>query len=290
MQRKKAGWKKPAILFLALLLLLQIADLVRLRYFDSACHLPVLMYHHFDTEFFDSTVVSPERFREQMTALRDAGFHTVSIPQVIDYVETGAPLPDKPVLITMDDGYASNLTVAAPILEELGMCATVFVIGAYEGETRSPNNGWSLFIPRFSYQEALPWAEKGVLDFQSHTFNMHLLVRDGFSSRDGMLRMPGESAGDYRQALLSDGAKARQRREEDGLPTALNALAFPFGYYDVELDGILREAGYAATFTIDERLNRLLPGHPESLRMMGRINVTDFMSGEKLVKRAERCF
>ena len=51
-----------------------------------------------------------------------------------------------------------------------------------------------------------------------------------------------------------------------------------------------REAGYAATFTIDERLNRLLPGHPESLRMMGRINVTDFMSGEKLVKRAERCF
>ena len=270
MQRKKAGWKKPAILFLALLLLLQIADLVRLRYFDSACHLPVLMYHHFDTECFDSTVVSPERFREQMTALRDAGFHTVSIPQVIDYVETGAPLPDKPVLITMDDGYASNLTVAAPILEELGMCATVFVIGAYEGET--------------------PWAEKGVLDFQSHTFNMHLLVRDGFSSRDGMLRMPGESAGDYRQALLSDGAKARQRREEDGLPTALNALAFPFGYYDVELDGILREAGYAATFTIDERLNRLLPGHPESLRMMGRINVTDFMSGEKLVKRAERCF
>ena len=43
MQRKKAGWKKPAILFLALLLLLQIADLVRLRYFDSACHLPVLI-------------------------------------------------------------------------------------------------------------------------------------------------------------------------------------------------------------------------------------------------------
>ncbi len=34
MQRKKAGWKKPAILFLALLLLLQIADLVRLRYLD----------------------------------------------------------------------------------------------------------------------------------------------------------------------------------------------------------------------------------------------------------------
>ena len=288
MQRKKTGWKRPLILLFVLLLLVQTGDLVRLRYFDSACHLPVLMYHHFDEECPDGTVVTPGRFREQMTALRDAGFHTVTISQVIDYVETGAPLPDKPVLITMDDGYTSNLTVAAPILEELGMCATIFVIGVYEGALRNPNNGWKISIPRFSYQETLPWVEKGVLDIQSHTFNMHLLIADGFSDRDGMLRMPGESDADYRQALLDDDALARQRREEDGLTGSLNALAFPFGYYDMELDELLKEAGYAATFTIDERPNRLLPGHPEGLRMMGRINVTDAMSGEKLVRRVER--
>lgn len=288
MQRIKTGWKKPAILLLVLLLFIQAGDLVRLRYFDAACHLPVLMYHHFDEECPDGTVVTPQRFREQMTALRDAGFHTVTIAQVVDYVETGAPLPDKPVLITMDDGYSSNLTIAAPILEELGMCATVFVIGVYEGETRNPNNGWQIYLPRFSYQEALPWVEKGVLDLQSHTFNMHLLIADGFSDRDGMLRMPGESEEDYRIALLADDTQARQRREEDGLTTGLNALAFPFGYYDMELDRVLQEAGYTATFTIDERPNRLLPGHPEGLRMMGRINVTDTMSGEKLVKRVER--
>lgn len=288
MQRKTSGWKRPALLLLALLLLLQIVDLTRLRYFDSALHLPVLMYHHFDEECPDGTVVSPARFREQMTALRDAGFHAVTLSQVIGYVETGAPLPDKPVLITMDDGYGSNLTVAAPILEELGMCAVIFVIGAYEGETRNPNSGWKISIPRFAYREALPWIEKGVLELQSHSFNMHLLIEDGFSARDGMLRMPGESAVDYRQALLDDDALARRRRGEDGVTGELSALAFPFGYYDRELDGILEEAGYAATFTIDPRLNRLFPGRPDCLRMLGRINVTDRTSGDKLVRRTER--
>lgn len=288
MHRKTSGWKKPVLLLLTLLLLLQVADLARLRYFDSALHLPVLMYHHFDEECPDGTVVTPARFREQMTALHDAGFHTVTLSQVIDYVNTGAALPDKPVLITMDDGYESNLTVAAPILEELDMCATIFVIGAYEGEARNPNSGWRISIPRFAYAEALPWIEKGVLDLQSHSFNMHLLIKDGFSGRDGMLRMPEENTDDYRQALLDDDALARRRRTEDGVAGELSALAFPFGYYDRELDRILEQAGYAATFTIDQRLNRLLPGQPECLRMLGRINVTDRMSGEKLVRRTER--
>lgn len=288
MQHKKTGWKRPAILLLILLLLFQMGDLAYLRYFDARRHLPVLMYHHFDEECPDGTVVTPERFREQMTALRDAGYQAVTIRQVRDYVERGGTLPDKPVLITMDDGYTSNLTVAAPILEELGLCATVFVIGVYEGETRNVNNGWKISIPRFAYQEALPWVEKGVLDLQSHSFNMHLLIADGFGSRDGMLPMDGESGDDFRRAVLNDAEQARLRREEDGVPGELCALAFPFGYYNQELDGVLAEAGYAVTFTIDERINRLTPGDPACLRMLGRINVTDQTSGEKLVKRVQR--
>ena len=126
------------------------------------------------------------------------------------------------------------------------------------------------------------------MDLQSHSFNLHPMESDTFNGRAGMLRMDGEGSEDYRQAILSDDAQTRQRREEDGLTSRLNALAFPFGYYDRELDGILMEAGYAATFTIDNRLNRLSPGDPECLRMMGRINVTDQMTGETLVSRVER--
>ena len=213
MRQKKSGWKRPALLFLVLLLLAQIGDIVYLQYFDtSRRRLPVLMYHHFADEAKEGTVVTPVRFREQMNALKEAGYQAVTIPQVIDYVENGAPLPARPILITMDDGYGSNLDTAAPILEETGMCATVFAIGINEGEEYYPHSGEPMWQERFAFEKAAPWVEKGIIDVQSHTFDMHQLASYGYSGRDGVLRLEGESDEDYRQALLSDTEAFRQRR------------------------------------------------------------------------------
>lgn len=289
MKHTKPNWKIPAIIVLAVILLCQSIDLVRLIYFDGSCRLPVLMYHHFEEESTKDTVVSSARFREQITAMAEAGYHAVTIPQVIDYVEQGVPLPKKPVLITMDDGYTSNLTIAGPVLEEMGMCATVFVIGANEGETAYIHSGEPFWQARFSYEEAAPWVEKGVIDLQSHTFDMHQLASYGFSGRDGVLRMDGESDEAYRQAIAEDSRLFKERRG-DRVSTPLLALAYPFGYYDAQADELLEEEGYVVTFTIDDRPNRLFPHDERCLRMLGRINVTDYLSGEALVKRLDRYF
>ena len=284
MRQKKSGWKRPALLFLVLLLLAQIGDIVYLQYFDtSRRRLPVLMYHHLADEAKEGTVVTPVRFREQMDALKEAGYQAVTIPQVIDYVENGAPLPARPILITMDDGYGSNLDAAAPILEETGMCATVFAIGINEGEEYYPHSGEPMWQERFAFEKAAPWVEKGVIDVQSHTFDMHQLASYGYSGRDGVLRLEGESDEDYRQALLSDMEAFRQRRG-NRVSTELLALAYPFGYYSEEADALLKEAGYAVTFTIDERPNYLSVHNGSCLRMMGRVNVTDWISGQELVQ------
>ena len=241
------------------------------------------MYHHFADVSTDGTVVTPGRFREQMTALREGGYEAVTVPQVIAFVREGAPLPDKPVLITMDDGYGSNLTVAAPILEETGMRATIFSIGINEGEEYYPHSGEPMWQERFAFEKAAPWVEKGVIDVQSHTFDMHQLASYGYSGRDGVLRLEGESDEDYRQALLSDMEAFRQRRG-NRVSTELLALAYPFGYYSEEADALLKEAGYAVTFTIDERPNYLSVHNGSCLRMMGRVNVTDWISGQELVQ------
>lgn len=289
MKKGKLDWKLPAILLLALLLLLEIADTYRLARSGDGCALPVLMYHHFDETSKDGTVVTPGRFREQMTALREAGYEAVTVPQVIAFVREGTPLPDKPVLITMDDGYGSNLTVAAPILEETGMRATIFTIGINEGEEYYAHSGEPMWQHRFAFEEAAPWVEKGIIDVQSHTFDMHQLESYGYSGRDGVRRMRGESAEDYRRALLGD-AEAFRARRGDRVATELLALAYPFGYYDLEADKIMEEAGYQLTVTIDERINRLRTGDEECLRMLGRFNVTDHTSGEALVDRLDYYF
>lgn len=289
MKKGRLDWKLPAILLLALLLLLEIADTYRLARSGDGCALPVLMYHHFDDTSKDGTVVTPGRFREQMTALREAGYEAVTVPQVIAFVREGTPLPDKPVLITMDDGYGSNLTVAAPILEETGMRATIFTIGINEGEEYYAHSGEPMWQHRFAFEEAAPWVEKGIIDVQSHTFDMHQLESYGYSGRDGVRRMRGESAEDYRRALLDDAAAFRERRG-DRVATELLALAYPFGYYDMEADKIMGEAGYQLTVTIDERMNRLRAGDEACLRMLGRFNVTDHTSGEALVDRLDHYF
>lgn len=287
--KKRIGWKLPAIVLLALLLAFELADIYRLSHCAGGQPLPVLMYHHFAEESDSGTVVTPGRFREQMTALREAGYKAVTVPQVIGFVREGTPLPEKPVLITMDDGYGSNLTLAAPILEETGMRATIFVIGINEGEEYYAHSGEPMWQHRFAFEEAAPWVEKGIIDVQSHTFDMHQLESYGYSGRDGVLRLPGESDEDYRQALLDDAEAFRERRG-DRVGTELLALAYPFGYYDLEADKIMQEAGYQATFTIDERINFLRTGDEDCLRMMGRFNVTNGAGGEELTDRLDRYF
>ena len=289
MKSKKTDWKLPAIILLALLLILEMADIYRLARSGDTQPLPVLMYHHFADVSTDGTVVTPGRFREQMTALREGGYEAVTVPQVIAFVREGTPLPDKPVLITMDDGYGSNLTVAAPILEETGMRATIFTIGINEGEEYYAHSGEPMWQHRFAFEEAAPWVEKGIIDVQSHTFDMHQLESYGYSGRDGVRRMRGESPEDYRRALLGDAEAFRERRG-DRVATELLALAYPFGYYDLEADKIMEEAGYQLTVTIDERINRLRAGDEECLRMLGRFNVTDHTSGEALVDRLDHYF
>jgi len=280
----KRKWKPLVLIALVFLLAVQMLDVARLTWFGGSCRLPVLMYHHLSDNPNPVTTVTPDRFREQMTALKDAGYHAVTVQQVIAYVEEGASLPDKPILITLDDGYTSNLTDAAPILEELGLCATVFVIGIDEGEDVAPHTGQPMDLPRFSYEEALPWVEKGVLDVQSHTYDLHQADRDG---RKGVLRQEDESREDYRAVLLEDARMAAQRREGHGLPTELEALAYPYGYFSWEADRIFQEAGYRLTVTTQEHVNRIYPGKSGSLRMLGRFNVNQDMTGEILLQRIQ---
>lgn len=280
-------WRQIVIGLLAVALLGLGLDIRYGLFSGQGCRLPVLMYHHFTEEPGPGAVVSGGRFREQMTALRDAGFQAVTLPQVRDYVLCGTPLPEKPVLITMDDGYASNLTIAAPVLEELGFCAAVFMIGCYEGEVLDYRSGNYIWEERFSYEQALPWVEKGVLDLQSHSFDMHRLADEGIGLRDGMLREEGETDEAYAAAVREDLRQFRDRRE-GRTPTELMALSFPYGYWTGELDRLLEQEGIDCTFTTVSCSNRLYTGRADCLRVLGRFNVEENCTGAKLVRRLER--
>ena len=86
---------------------------------------PILLYHSVlsDSARAGDYVVSPAVFRADMDYLRSHGYTAVFLSQLYAYETAGTPLPEKPVVITLDDGYLNNLTNVLPILRETDMRA-----------------------------------------------------------------------------------------------------------------------------------------------------------------------
>ena len=62
-----------------------------------------------------------------MKFLKDNGYHPLTMDQLYDYVVNGAAVPEKPVVLTFDDGYADTYSIVYPLMKEYGFAATVFV-------------------------------------------------------------------------------------------------------------------------------------------------------------------
>jgi len=93
---------------------------------------PVLLYHHISDEpFYRNYAVGVEAFREQMTALKARGYESVPITYLVNAIKTGGPLPERPVVITFDDGTLDVFLNAYPVMQELGFVGTFYLVGNY---------------------------------------------------------------------------------------------------------------------------------------------------------------
>ena len=89
--------------------------------------IPVLMYHKIGDDKDNDAVIREDLFRQQMKFLKDNGYNPLTMDQLYDYVVNGAAVPEKPVVLTFDDGYADTYSIVYPIMKEYGFAATVFI-------------------------------------------------------------------------------------------------------------------------------------------------------------------
>ncbi len=244
--------------------------------------LPVLMYHHLDQVAGNDWVVTPEQFETQMRTISENGWHSVTVDQLIACVDEGAALPEKPVLITFDDGYTSNLEIAAPILEKYGLHGVIFVVGINAGQQYYAHTGEPLTPPRFALEEAREWIDRGVIELASHTYDMHQDASQGWSGHDGVLAKEDESEEEYRQKLTDDMEKERALfREKLGI--GFQAFSFPFGFFNEKADEILKSEGIRLTVTTNYAPNLIRKGDPDSLHLLNRYTITDRTTPEELL-------
>lgn len=109
----------------------------------SVIRLPILMYHYIRrppstrTDLLGYRLsVSPEDFQAQMDWLYFNHYHPVTFDQIRAYFAGRAPLPSKPLVITLDDGYADLYTAAFPILQAHGFTAVAYIVSSFVDQQR----------------------------------------------------------------------------------------------------------------------------------------------------------
>src|SRR5271154_7118299 len=94
--------------------------------------IPILVYHHVVPGRAASVLfVPPETFEQQLKYLQDNGYRAVSFNELADCLEYGRRLPERPVILSLDDGWENQFTYAFPLLQKYGFTATFYVVTGY---------------------------------------------------------------------------------------------------------------------------------------------------------------
>ena len=212
---------------------------------------PILMYHAIRTApagaRLPSLFVRPKEFAAEVRALRRAGYSAVTLQQVWDAWEDGAALPLKPIVFSFDDGYASQVKIALPVLRRAGWVGVLNLalewvddIGGDAAVRRLIHAGWEI---------------------DSHTRTHRDLTR--VSAK----QLADETAG----------ARAEITRRF-GVPA--NFFCYPSGRYDARVVAAVRNAGYLAATTVKRGF--ATPTNPFTL---ARVQVDGGMGAAALIKR-----
>lgn len=200
-----------------------------------------LMYHDLteNAAWTSAWTTMPDKFRADMTALLDAGYQPLSVE---DYVAGNIREGQDYFVVTFDDGYTSNLTMALPILEELGIPATVFVI---TGSVAADGH--------MTWEELDALTASGTVSVYSHT-ETHMKANENTTA-----------------AFLANEHTAWAQIEEN-LSPAMKAMAYPHGAYTRETMEALAAEGYEV-FAIQDVPWWYTAGNAAGVRILMRYNV-----------------
>ncbi len=244
---------------------------------ESHC-VPILMYHSVFHGRTGDYIVSEETFTADLQYLKEHGYHTVMISDLIAYVYDGKPLPERPVVLTFDDGFYNNYSIVLPLLERFDMCATVSVVGCFmeaQAEADAHQDNYSyLTIP-----EIRALSDSGRVEIGNHTYNLHSNGR-----RTGCAIRRGESEAEYAALFNADvGQLQSLLTKEAGITPVV--FAYPFGFLCKESIPLLKSMGFLATLNCFERPN-LITRNPDCLYGLCRYNRPGGISTDAFMARA----
>ncbi len=191
--------------------------------------IPILCYHRF-ARACDSPLCMPaDVFERQMKYLKDNGYRVIAPEELLDFLDYRKAIPQKAVMISIDDGYRSVYNVAYPILKKYGFGATLFVYIDYIGVS----------------SKALTWGHLRELKREGFYIGSHSVAHSDLSK---------QKANEDGKAYLAR-LKREIFRSKEIIDRKLNQdtliFSYPFGRRNQTVISLSRQAGYKIAVTVD---------------------------------------
>lgn len=225
--------------------------------------IPIVMYHAVleDERRHGSYVISPAELENDMIWLSRHGYTTVLLSDIIAYEKGEKELPEKPVVLTFDDGYYNNYLYAFPLAKAHKAKFVLSPIVHYT-DLYTETGEHNAYYSHVTWEQLKEMADSGLVEVQNHSFDLH---QEGL----GVKKRRGETVAQYEQRLREDLGQA-QREIEEHVGTAPNTLVYPFGAVSRETPEIAKKLGFACTLSCEEKISQVEPGNPDSLFDLGR--------------------
>lgn len=243
---------------------------------------PIIMYHSIlkDKKRNNKYVISPSQLESDMLYIRENGYTTIFVSDLVSYVYDNVPLPDKPIILTFDDGDYNNLTYAYPLLEKYDMKAVISIVGSYtDTYTKSGEAN-----PNYSY---LRWSDiqflynSNRIEFGNHTYDLH----KSSGGRNGAKKKSNESLENYKSIISQDILKL-QDEFKNHIDITPSLFTYPFGSFCKESVPIIKDLGFKSSLSCTEGIN-YITNDPDCLFDLKRFNRSSRTSTSAFFKKIE---
>lgn len=253
--------------------------------------LTVIGYHEVTNDAKSALIpfyaVSSKNFETQVKWLQKNGFHFISVTQLLKAHEGKLILPEKPVLLTVDDGYESFYTNIYPYVKENKIPVVLAIVGVW---VNTPADQQVQFgDDKIDRDKILTWSQikemsdSGYVEIASHSYDLHKGIvgnpqKNSEPAATTRLYNPKtkkyEGDGDYNKRIYDDLKKNNELIKSKGIPSP-RVMVWPYGRYNLETVRIAKHLGMPITISLDDgpvylrkslgALNRILVEHDMTL-------------------------
>lgn len=228
---------------------------------------PIVMYHLVTEKqkYIGKYGITPAELERDLQYLQANNYTTVVMRDLIAFVNDGAPLPEKPVMLTFDDGNESDHRYVLPLLEKYDMKAVFAIVGEYSDKyTAEAEKHPTARYPNMTWSQIKELHESGRAEIQSHSWNLHTPPTGSGEKR-------GESPEAYHARLFADLQRLQQAcaAHLNYVPTT---YVYPLGVLGKNSRAVLEELGMVASISCQEGRNILRLGDGDCLFRLYRTN------------------